>query len=104
MLVTFDCWLSFGKGNSGDSSVEVEITEEEYARLKKAEASGEAFGECEAVADIYDRVYAIAEAAATEDLIEADILDDEDEDEDEYESAGDVYYIGVNYPWFEDEE
>ena len=95
MLVTFDCWCNFGKGNSGDSFVEVEITEEEYERLREAEASGEDFDECEAVADIYERVYAIAEEEATEDLINADILEDGEE-------AGDMYYIGINYPDFDE--
>lgn len=93
MLVTFDCWCNFGKGDSGESYVEVEITEEEYARLKEAEDSGEEFCDCEAVADIYKKVYALAEADATADLRAAGILEDDEE-------AGDVYYIGVNYPWF----
>lgn len=35
MLVTFEYWYSFGKGDYGESSIEMEITEEEYARLLK---------------------------------------------------------------------
>lgn len=97
MLVTFDYWLSFGKGDSGEAYIDVEITEEEYAKLKEAEDSGEEFNECAEVADIYSHVYKAAEEDATCTLRAEGLLKDD-------ESASDLYPIGVNYPWFEDEE
>ena len=101
MLMEFDYWLSFGKCDSGEGYFEMEITDEEYERLKKAFLSGEEFDECKAVEDIYDRAYAIANKEATSDLTAEGILE-------KGETAGSVYPIGVNYPFsydeFEDEE
>lgn len=97
MLVTFDYWLSFGKGDSGEAYIDVEITEEEYERLKEAQEICYDFDECEAVADIYNRIYELAEEDATRDLRAEGILKDD-------QRASDLYPIGVNYPWFGEEE
>ena len=101
MLMGFDYWLSFGKGDCGEAFIEMEITEEEYERLKKAFLSGEEFYECEDVKDIYDRAYAIANDEATCDLIAAEVLE-------EGKEADDIYPLEVCYPFsddeFEDEE
>ena len=91
MLVTFDYTLSFGKGDSGESYIEMELTEEEYARLQEAQESGKDFIDCESVADIYDRAYALADDEATYDLIAADILD-------KGKRASELYPIEVYFP------
>lgn len=100
MLMEFDYWLSFGKCDSGEGYFEMEITEEEYERLKKAFMSGEEFYKCESVKDIYDRAYNLANKEATSDLTAEGILEKGKE-------ADDIYPIGVNYPFaydaFEDE-
>lgn len=95
MLVTFECWCNFGGCHSGDSEIEMELTKEEFERLREAEASGVDFCDCEAVADIYERAWTLAEEDATENLSDADMLEDDEE-------AGDLYDIGVNYPDFEE--
>ena len=101
MLMGFDYWLSFGKGDCGEGFFDMKITKKEYERLKKAFLSGEEFYECEDVKDIYDRAYAIANEEATRELIAAEVLE-------EGKEADDLYPIEVNYPFsddeFEDEE
>ena len=101
MLMEFDYWLSYGKGDCGEGYLEMEITDEEYQRLKKAFLSGEEFYMCEDVEDIYDRAYTIANKDATSELIAEGILEKGKE-------ADDLYPIEVNYPFsddeFEDEE
>ena len=91
MLVTFGYSLCFGKGDYGESYVSVELTEEEYARLKEAQESGEEFINCKSVADIYNKVYDLADEDATDDLISVDMLE-------EGEKASDLYSLIVYFP------
>lgn len=91
MLVTFEYWYSFGKGDYGESSIEMEITEEEYERLQEAEGTGEEFYACKMVEDIYNRAYELAEEDATDTLIEEGILD-------QGRRASEMYPIEVCYP------
>lgn len=91
MLVTFNYSISFGKWDGADSAVEMEITEEEFARLTEAQDSGEDFEDCELVADIYERVYELADEDATRDLFEAEYLDED-------EKASELYPIVIEYP------
>ena len=91
MLITFDYTLCYGKGDYGEGYIEVEITEEEYERLQEAQESGDEFYECESVADIYNRVYDLAEEEATSELIAEGILD-------EGRKASELYPIDVYFP------
>ena len=92
MLETFDYTIHFGKGDAEESYIEMEITEEEYERLKEAYESGEDFYDCESVKDIYDRAYELAEEEATSDLIAAGILDQD-------RRASESYPIEVYFPY-----
>lgn len=92
VLVTFNYSIIFGKGDGADSSVEMEITQEEYERLQEAQESGEEFEDCELVADIYEKVYQLADEDATQDLLDADELDED------YEKASKLYPIVIDYP------
>lgn len=91
MLVTFEYWYSFGKGDYGESSIEMEITEEEYARLQEAEETGDEFYACKTVEDIYNRAYEIADMDATATLVTEGILDDG-------KKASELYPIEVCFP------
>ena len=91
MLITFGYSLCFGKGDYGESYVSMEVTNEEYNRLKKAQESGEEFIKCESVEDIYSRAYDLADEDATDDLISVDMLE-------EGERASDLYSLIVYYP------
>ena len=93
MLETFDYALFYGKGDVGESYIEMEITEEEYERLKKAHESGEEFMDCESVADIYNRAYELADEDATNELIAAEVLDKK------HKKASELYPIEVYYPY-----
>lgn len=97
MLYPFECWCNFGGGDSGDSYIEMEVTEEEYARLEAARKSGKEFSKCEEVADLYDRAWDLAEEDATDNLRMADILEAD-------ERAGDLYSIGVCFERLDDDE
>lgn len=91
MLVTFEYWVSFGKGDYGESYIEMEITEEECERLRKAEEVCEDFYKCEMVADIYERAYELADREATANLQADGILAKD-------KRASEVYPIEVCYP------
>ena len=96
MLITFDYTLSFGKGDSGESYIEIDLTDEEYERLQEAHEEYEDFFGCKSVADIYDRVYELANEEATNDLVAEGILD-------KSKKASEVYPIEVYFPYFPEE-
>lgn len=96
--VEFVAWCHFGRlMGGGETYVEIELTDEEVIRLEEQDQEAETFGECEDVRDIYEKVYAVAVAQISEELRESDkeygttYLDG-------YESADDVYEVGVNWP------
>ena len=99
MLITFNCSLMNGTGDGSDWDIDVDITEEEIERLKRAKESGKDFDECEEVKDIYDRLYDIANKSATEDLIDNDEEFQEYYEEDETVTASDFYSVSVDYPY-----
>jgi hypothetical protein len=91
MLLVFNYSIIFGKGDGAESCVEMEVTDEEYARLQEAMESDDDFEDCELVQDIYERVYELANEDATQDLIDAGYLD-------ENEKASESYPITIDYP------
>lgn len=91
MLLVFNYSISFGRGDGADSYVEMEISEEDYARLQQAQNSGEDFENCELVKDIYEQVYELADEDATQDLRDAEYLDED-------EKASELYSIVIDYP------
>lgn len=96
MLVTFEYSLYFGKGDTSESYIEMEITEKEYEMLKEAEESGEEFMDCESVKDIYDRAYELADEDATSELIAAEVLS-------VGTKASELYPIEIYYPYSTEE-
>lgn len=99
MRVTFNCMMNCGGGDGSDWDCDIEITEEEFARLKKAKESGKEFGECEEVRDIYMRLFDIADESATEDLLDYDCDFQEEYEENENIKASHLYSISVEYPY-----
>ena len=55
-----------GYGNGWEE--DVEVTEEEYERLRDALSTGRDFRDCEEVKDIYDRIADIADESATDSI------------------------------------
>ena len=99
MLLTFNCTMMNGTGDGSDWDIDVNVTEEEFERLKKAKESGKDFGECEEVSDIYDRLYDIADESATEDLLDNDEEFQEYYEEDNTITASWYYSIKVEFPY-----
>ena len=63
MLITVYMGLC-GYGNEWEE--DVEVTEQEYERLRIALSTGRDFRDCEEVKDIYDRIVDITDESATE--------------------------------------
>lgn len=103
----FPAWCKSGKFCSGETLVEVSLTDEEAERLVKYGTdpqvlySYRGFYNCGALHDIYDKVYKIAVVQITQELIEW--MDEDDEDEakilnDPNWRADDLYEVGVGFP------
>lgn len=78
---TFIAWCRFGRGDSGETEVEVELTDEEAERLisygTKADIYYNDFSNCKELKDIYKKVYSIAIDQMTEEMREGDLYKDE---------------------------
>lgn len=94
---TFTAYCTFGKGDSGETWIDVELTDEEAERLIKYGTNPDVyygeFSRCEELKDIYQKVYAIAIEQITEELREWG-----DEARDPDWEADDTYACGVNFP------
>lgn len=94
---TFTAYCTFGKGDSGETWIDVELTDEEAERLIKygtqSDIYWDGFSKCEELKDIYQKVYAIAIEQITEELKEWD-----DDARDPDWEADDTYACGVNFP------
>jgi hypothetical protein len=94
--VEFLAWCRFDRFSSGTTYVAVELTWEEITRLAAQDKDACSFAECEAVRDIYHKVYEAAVAQITEELREADDMGTA------YigvgQRADDVYPINVDWP------
>ena len=99
MLMTFNCTMMNGTGDGADWDIDVNITEKEAERLKKAKESGKEFCESEDVSDIYNKLYDMANESATEDLIDNDEEFQEYYEEDNTTTASDFFSIKVEFPY-----
>ena len=105
--ITFIAYCTYGKGDSGESEVDVELTDEEYERVMalgtKADVFYKGFSRCTELKDIYDKVYAIAVEQMTDEILMGDFDEDDERLSDPNWKADDTYACGVNFPWeFED--
>lgn len=98
---TFPAWCNFGGGDSGETWVDVELTEEEAERLEhfglQADVFYEEFKNCEELSDIYQKVYAVAVAQITAELRGSDELSEEYATDPDWK-ADKTYSCGVNFP------
>ena len=98
---TFVAFCTFGKGDSGETWLDVELTDEEAERLIKYGTQTEiyynGFSECKELKDIYQKVYALAIEQITEELRETDWVDEEDRNNPNWR-ADDLYVCGVAFP------
>lgn len=98
---TFPAWCSYGKGDTGESWVTVQLTDREARRLKKYGTKARiyygGFFQCEELKDLYDRIYNIAVAQMTEELRAFGDLDEKYANDPNWKTD-DVYGCGVNFP------
>ena len=92
--VEFLAWCRFGRGDSAETCVFVELTEEEAQSLE-AQDKDVPFAQCEGVKDIYEKAYAQAVQQITEELREMDELGTAYLEEGQ--TADEVYQIGVEW-------
>ena len=96
---TFIAYCTFGKGDSGETEVEVELTDEEAERLLKfgtqTDIFYDGFSRCEELKDIYQKIYSIAVDQMTEETRD---FGDEDLSDDPNWKVDDTYACGVNFP------
>lgn len=98
---TFTAYCTFGKGNSGESWIDVELTDEEAEKLIKYGTQGDIyyndFENCEELKDLYNKIYAIAIEQMTDELRDFGDLDDEYANNPDWK-VDDAYQCGVNFP------
>lgn len=108
---TFIACCTFGKGDSGESYVDVELTDEEYDRLIKYGTQPDiyynGFSRCKDLADLYKRIYDIAIDQMTEEMRDFGDLEEKYASDPDWK-VSDIYSCGVNFPFefeelFEDE-
>lgn len=98
---TFSVYCRYGKGDSGESWIDVELTDEEAETLIKygtqADTYYNGFDTCEELKELYDKIYALAVKQMTDELREFGDLDDEYADNPNWK-ADSIYPCGVSFP------
>ena len=96
---TFTAYCTFGKGDSGETEVEVELTDEEAERLIKFGTQPDiyygGFSRCEELKDLYKRIYNLAVDQMTEETRD---FGDDDHALDPDWKVDRTYACGVNFP------
>lgn len=98
---TFVAWCNYGKGDSGESWIEVELTDEESAKLlhygTQADIYYKGFSTCKELEDLYKKIYIIAVEQMTEEIREFGDLDEKCAEDPDWK-VDDTYPCGVNFP------
>ena len=99
---TFTAYCTFGKGDSGESWLEIELTDEEAERLERYALSPEVyyngFSCCKELSDLYNRIYTIAINQMTEEMRDFGDLDEELAQDPNWK-IDDMYACGVHFPF-----
>ena len=103
---TFTAYCTFGKGDSGESWIDVELTDEEAERLVKFGTQPDiyynGFSQCKELEDLYKRIYNLAVDQMTEEMRDFGDLEEKYASDPNWK-VNDLYPCGVNFP-FEFEE
>ena len=96
----FVAWCIFGKGDSGETEVEVELTDEESKRLisygTKADIYYDGFSNCKELRDVYVKIYSLAVDQMTEEMRYGDLYKEELNDPNW--KVNDTFACGVEFP------
>ena len=104
----FGAWVSFGKGDSGETEFDLDLTDEEVQRMEALRCTRsderEEFCKCKSLADIYHKAY---EAAVTQITMEQLEYSEYEPDWDEQEEGrpwrvDDDFPVTVTVPWQDD--
>jgi hypothetical protein len=99
---TFVAYCTFGKGDSGESWVDVELTDEESDMLIKYGTQTDiyynGFFHCTELKELYDKIYDIAIQQMTEEMRDFGDLDEELAQDPNWK-IDDMYACGVNFPF-----
>lgn len=99
---TFTAYCTFGKGDSGETEIVVELSDEEYERLVKFGTQPDiyynGFSKCKELADLYNRIYSLAVDQMTEEMRDFGDLEEKYANDPNWK-VNDLYPCGVNFPW-----
>ena len=99
---TFVAYCTFGRGDSGETWVDVELTDEDAERLihfgTQPDIYYGGFNRCKELEGLYKRIYSIAVDQITEELREGGDWVAEDDASNPEWKADDTYACGVNFP------
>lgn len=99
---TFTAYCTFGKGDSGETEVEVELTDEEAERLirfgTQPDIYYDGFSRCKELEDLYQKIYAIAVDQMTEEMRDFGNLEEKYANDPNWK-VDDLYPCGVNFPF-----
>lgn len=98
---TFIAYCTFGKADSGESWIDVELTDEEAEKLIKFGTQPDiyynGFSRCKELEDLYQKIYALAVEQMTEEMRDFGDLDEKYANDPNWE-VDDLYACGVNFP------
>lgn len=98
---TFTAYCTFGKCYSGESLIDVELTDDEAEQLIKYGTQPDTyyngFSCCEELEELYNKVYAIAVDQMTEEMKEFGDLEEKYANDPNWK-VDDLYPCGVNFP------
>jgi hypothetical protein len=98
----FRAYCTFGRGNSGETDVYVELTDEEAERLIKYATTPEiyynGFNRCKELEGLYNRIYALAVDQMTKEMRDFGDLEEEYANDPDWK-VDDLYACGVNFPY-----
>lgn len=99
---TFTAYCTFGKGDSGESWIDVELTDEEAERLVKFGTQPDiyynGFSQCKELEDLYKRIYNLAVDQMTEEMRDFGDLEEKYASDPNWK-VNDLYPCGVNFPF-----
>lgn len=98
---TFPAWCNYGPGDTGESWVDVELTDEEAEVLTKYGTQPDVyyneFYRCEELKDLYHKIYTIAIEQMTQEMREFGDLEEKYANDPNWKVEG-LYQCGVNFP------
>ena len=96
----FIAYCTFGRGDSGETKVEVELTDEEAEMLIRFGTQPDiyynGFSRCKELKEIYQKIYHLAVCQMTEEMLD---FGNEDHSDNPNWQVDDDYACGVNFPY-----